>query len=182
MPFYYFGKVLDLKFNKQVIMKKILLPIVCFLVSCNVFAQELPNTQIKDLNSGKKVSFNEIIEKDKISVISFWATWCIPCKKEIKNMSLQLDNWKKEVDFNYITISIDESKAEGLARSYALNQGWKFPYYIDPNSDLKRSLSFQNVPFTIIVDKKGKIAFMHTGYETGGENEIFAKIKELSTK
>jgi hypothetical protein len=81
-----------------------------------------------------------------------------------------------------MTGSVDESRAEGLVRSYAKSQGWEFPYYIDPNSDLKRSLNFQNVPFTMVVDKQGKIAYMHTGYEEGGEEEIWNKIKELSAK
>ena len=163
-------------------MKKILTLAACMFLSMSIMAQELPDTQIKDVNSGKKLPFNQIVEKGKVTLISFWATWCVPCKKEIKNISLKVPNWKKEADFNYVTISIDEARAEGLVRSYAISQGWNFPYYIDPNSDLKRSLSFQNVPFTLIVDKTGKIAFMHTGYEEGGESEIWAKIKELAAK
>ena len=163
-------------------MKKILIAIACLLFTASVNAQELPDTQIKDVNSGKKVAFNQIFEKGKVTLISFWATWCVPCKKEIKNISLKLPAWKKEADFNYITISIDESRSEGLVRTYAVSQGWSFPYYIDPNSDLKRSLSFQNVPYTLIIDKTGKIAFMHTGYEEGGESEIWAKVKELASK
>ena len=79
-----------------------------------------------------------------------------------------------------MTISIDEARAEGLVRTYAISQGWSFPFYIDANSDLKRSLSFQNVPYTMIIDKAGKVAFTHTGYEEGGEAEVFAKIKELA--
>jgi peroxiredoxin len=51
---------------------------------------------------------------------------------------------------------------------------------MDPNSDLKRSLNFQTVPFTMIIDKNGKVAYSHAGYEEGGEEEVFAKIKELS--
>ncbi len=160
-------------------MKKIIAAIALLLFAASINAQELPGTQIKDISSGKKIAFNETVEKGKVTVISFWATWCVPCKKEIKNMSLKLAGWKKEVDFNYMTISIDEPRAEGLARTYAISQGWTFPYYIDANSDLKRSLSFQNVPYTMIIDKNGKIAFTHTGYEEGGEAEIFAKVKEL---
>jgi len=104
----------------------------------------------------------------------------VPCKKEIKNIREKLPAWKQEADFNFMTVSIDESRAEGLVRSYGKSQGWDFPFYIDPNGDLKRSLNFQNVPFTIIVDKTGKVAFSHTGYEEGGEAEVFAKVKELS--
>jgi thiol-disulfide isomerase/thioredoxin len=162
-------------------MKKIIVIILGLFASAAVFAQsELPDTQIKDVNSGKKLPFNQTFTKGKVTLISFWATWCVPCKKEIKNINAKLPTWQKETDFNYMTVSIDESRAEGLVRSYAISQGWKFPFYIDPNSDLKRSLNFQTVPFTVIVDKNGKVAFMHAGYEEGGEEEVYAKIKELA--
>lgn len=145
-------------------------------------AQEssLPNTLVKNVSTGKKIAFNETVTPGKVTLINFWATWCVPCKKEIKNIREKLANWHKEADFNYMTVSIDETRAEGLVRSYAKAQGWDFPYYIDPNSDLKRSLNFQNVPFTVIVDKNGKVAFTHSGYEEGGEAEVFAKVKELA--
>lgn len=164
-------------------MKKIIGFSLCLLASATLWAQsELPNTQIKDVNTGKKVAFNQTFEQGKITVVSFWATWCVPCKKEINNVRKKIGDWKKEVDFNYMTVSIDESRAEGLVRSYAKSQGWDFPYYQDPNADLKRSLNFQNVPFTIIVDQTGKVAWMHTGYEEGGENEVFEKVKEIAGK
>ena len=162
-------------------MKKILAAAACLFLSASLFAQGLPDTQIKDVSTGKKLPFNEAIEKGKVTLISFWATWCIPCKKEIKSISLQLPKWKQEADFNYMTVSIDKAEAEGLVRTYAISQGWKFPYFIDANSDLMRYLSFQNVPYTLIIDKNGKVAFSHTGYEEGGEAEVFAKVKELAT-
>lgn len=162
-------------------MKKMIAAAIAMSVSVFAYAQtELPDTQVKDVNSSKKIAFNETVDKGKVTLVNFWATWCVPCKKEIKNVRAKLPEWKKEADFNYMTVSIDESRAEGLVRSYAKSQGWDFPYYIDPNSDLKRSLNFQTVPFTIIIDKAGKIAYMHAGYEEGAEEEVFAKIKELS--
>jgi thiol-disulfide isomerase/thioredoxin len=161
-------------------MRKLVLAAASLFLSIGLHAQELPSTQIKDLNTSKKVAFSDVVEKGKVTVISFWATWCIPCKKEIKNIAKVLPDWKKEADFNFISISIDESRAEGIARTYAISQGWNFPYYIDINADLKRSLNFQSVPFTCIIDKTGKIVFRHTGYEEGGEAEVLAKIKELA--
>ena len=153
------------------------------LVSSTAAAQTstLPETVVKNLDNNAKVAFNKAIVPGRVTLVSFWATWCIPCKKEIKNVRSKMAEWKAEADFDYITVSIDESRAEGLVRSYAKSQGWDFPYYIDPNSDLKRSLNFQTVPFTIIVDKKGQVAYMKTGYEEGAEAEAFAKLKELST-
>lgn len=162
-------------------MRKLLLAGAAFLfATATAVAQDLPNTQIKEVSAGKKLAFNQAVEKGKVTVVSFWATWCVPCKKEIKNIMAKLPEKKKEADFNYVTVSIDEARAEGLVRTYALSQGWDFPYYIDVNSDLKRSLNFQSVPFTLIVDKNGKIAYKHIGYEEGGENEVFAKAIELA--
>ena len=163
-------------------MKKILA--LCAVVSLGfqAFAQgELPTTPVKDLR-GASIPFNETIEKGKVTIVSFWATWCIPCKKEIKIISKKLPEWKAQADINYMTVSVDESKATAMVKSYAKSQGWEFPAYLDPNSDLKRSLNFQNVPFTIIIDKEGKVAYMHSGFEEGGEDEVFAKAKELSEK
>ena len=161
-------------------MKKIILAFASLCLAFSLHAQELPETEIKDVNTGNAIAFNQTFEKGKVTLISFWATWCIPCKKEIKTIGLKMDEWKKEADFNYMTISIDESKAEGQVRTYAIAQGWKFPYYIDVNGDMKRSLGFQNVPFTVIIGKDGKIAFTHSGFEAGGEVEIWAKVKELA--
>ncbi len=164
-------------------MKKAIAIVACVFSFMTNHAQTgLPTTQIKELKSNKKVAFNEIFEPGKVTVVNIWATWCVSCKKEIKNYSLKMPEWKKDVDFNYLTISIDEVRAEGVARSYAISQGWEFPCYIDVKADLKRSLNFQSCPYTIIIDQHGKIVYTHIGYEEGGENSIFEKVKEIAKK
>lgn len=162
-------------------MKKILYTLLFALSFSSVYAQNtsLPATKLRDLN-GKQVSFNEIFEKGKYTLVSFWATWCVPCKQEIKNIKTKLPEWTQQVNFNYVTISIDDARATAMVKTYAKSQGWTFPTYVDPNSDLKRSLNFQNVPYTIIVDPNGNIVYQHTGYEEGAENELFEKILAMS--
>lgn len=164
-------------------MKGILFTVLClFFFEINHAQNDLPTTQIKDLKSGKKVTFNKVVEPGKVTVINVWATWCASCKKEIKNYVLKMPEWKKEVDFDYLTISIDEVRAEGVARGYAISQGWEFPCYIDVNADLKRSLNFQSCPYTLIIDQLGKVVYTHIGYEEGGENDIFERVKQLTKK
>jgi len=138
-----------------------------------------PEFRLKD-QSGKVVSLSSL--KGKVVVLDFWATWCVPCKKEIKMVREKMAEWKTQADFNYMTISEDDSRATAQVKAYAKSQGWDFPYYQDPNFDLKRSLNFQNVPFSTIVDKQGKVAYMQSGYEAGGEEILFTKIKELAAK
>lgn len=163
-------------------MKKFIALIAITIFGFQAVAQnELPSTNVKDMK-GASTPFNETIEKGKVTLISFWATWCVPCKKEIKTIREHLTDWHSQADFNYMTVSIDDSRATAMVKSYAKSQGWDFPVYQDPNSDLKRSLNFQNVPFTVIIDKEGKIAYMHSGFEEGSENEVFDKIRELATK
>lgn len=163
-------------------MKKFLtLVATTLLFTSPVWAQnELPDTQIKSLKNGEKVGFNQTVPAGKVTLVSFWATWCGPCKKEIKNIRAKLPTWKKETDFNYVTVSMDESRFEAQAKNYAVSQGWDFPFYIDTNSDLMRSMNFRSVPYTVIIDKNGKVAYSHAGYEEGGEDDVYAKVKELS--
>ncbi len=160
-------------------MKKILFILSAVLLTFSVTAQDLPTTTIKQLN-GRPVKFNKIFKKGRVTLVSFWATWCVPCKAEIKNIKNQLPDWKKQADFDFVTISIDDSRAAAMVKAYTKSQGWTWPVYLDQNSDLKRSLNFQNVPFTMIVDKAGKVVYQHTGYEEGGENEVFEVVKKYA--
>ncbi len=163
-------------------MKKIFGLLACLAIGFQSFAQgDLPTTTIKDLN-GANIAFNKTVEPGKVTIISFWATWCVPCKKEIKTIQEKLPNWKEQANIDYMTISIDDSRATARVKSFARAQGWEFPAYQDPNSDLKRAINFQTVPYTIIVDKEGKIVYRHGGFEEGSEDEIFRIAKEFSEK
>jgi thiol-disulfide isomerase/thioredoxin len=165
-------------------MKKLLFIAALSALMMPAMAQEtseLPSTSVKSIDGSSK-NFNEIFESGKVTLVSFWATWCIPCKKEIKAIREKMKDWKAATDFNYVTVSEDDARATAQVRAYAKSQGWDFPAYLDPNGDLKRSLNFQNVPFTMIIGKDGKVAFMHQGYEEGSEDELYTKIKELSAK
>jgi peroxiredoxin len=162
-------------------MKKLIFFLSIVVMSLQLSAQNktVPGTMVRDIN-GKKIAFNKAFTPGKVTLVSFWATWCIPCKQEIKAIKGKLPDWKKEVDFDYVTVSVDDARATAAVKTYATTQGWDWPVLLDPNSDLKRSLNFSNVPFTIIIGKDGKIAYMHTGYEEGGEAELFEKVKELN--
>lgn len=156
----------------------------CLLVTTS-FAQQssqLPNTVIQDLK-GKKHEFSSVIEPGKVTLVSIWATWCMPCIKEIKNIEKNLATWQQETpEFNYMIISIDDSRALAQVKSMVNSNRWAFPCYLDPNSDLKRSLNFEIPPFTFIIDKEGKIAYKHSGYEEGGEFILYEEVKKIANE
>ena len=165
-------------------MKKLLLLAATLLSTFSMIAQvggSLPSTTIKNDN-GQSVAFNKIFTPGKVTILSVWNVPCIPCRQELNAVKKKWPQWKSELDFDYKIISIDDARAMSKAKGLVKSQGWPMEDYYDVNSDLKRALNFQEVPFTFIVDKNGKVAFMHTSYKPGSEDIIFKKAKELAEK
>jgi thiol-disulfide isomerase/thioredoxin len=162
-------------------MKKIIVALSLLSFVFVAKAQDIPSVTLKNVK-GENVNFTDVIKKGRITVVSFWATWCVPCKKEINNISEVMPEWKKSLDFDFVAVSIDDSRNVAKVKSYVNGQRWDFTTLIDPNQDLKRALNFQSVPYTIVFDQSGKIAFTHSGYVEGDEFILRDKLKELLTK
>jgi thiol-disulfide isomerase/thioredoxin len=140
--------------------------------------QSLPNITL--LNSeGKSISIkSNCIEKDKLYVFSFWATWCAPCVQELDAISDIYDDWKKELNIELIAVATDDSRTQKRVKPLVNGKGWDYMVLLDTNQEFKRSLGISNVPYLIVV-KNGKIVFTENGHTPGGETELFEKLKEL---
>ncbi len=137
----------------------------------------MPSIVLNDA-SGKKVNVSDYGKNGQITVFSFWATWCVPCKKELNNISELYDDWKEKYNVRVVTVSIDDSRSSTKVKPYADSQRWEFDLLLDPNQDLKRDLNIQTVPFTALLDKNGKIVYTHTGYVEGDELVLEDEIKK----
>ena len=140
--------------------------------------KDLPTAQVEDLN-GKKMDFKTSLQPGKIYVISFWATWCVPCKKELNNMVDLAPSWKEKFNAEIIAVSTDDSRAKSKIKSYVTGENWPFTVVLDQNQDLMRSLGIQQIPYTLIVDGNGKIVYTHNSYVEGDEFEIENKLNSL---
>lgn len=139
---------------------------------------ELPAAKIRTL-AGTEVSFNTIAAAgDTATVVSFWATWCIPCITELETINDELPDLMKVVPLKFVAISIDDARTTAKVRSFAAGKGWDFIFYTDANNDLKRALNINDIPHILII-KKGQIVYQHTGYVPGNEEELYAKLKAL---
>lgn len=148
-------------------------------VGFNLIAQNnLPDLNLTSLE-GKSVSLkNDFNEKDKLYVFSFWATWCAPCINELDEMNDVQEEWKKEVDFEVIAVSTDDSRTQKRVKPLVNGKEWTYKILLDTNQDFKRALSIVNIPYTIVV-KNGKIVHIQNGYVPGSEVELFEKLKSL---
>lgn len=158
-------------------MKKIY--ILFILIGLKVTAQtNLPEVSLTNLE-GKKVSVNnDFSEKDKLYVFSFWATWCTPCINELDEINDVQKEWKKEVNFEVVAVSIDDSRTQKRVKPLTSGKEWEFTILLDSNQDLKRALSIANVPYTIVV-KNHKIVHVQNGYVPGSEVELLEKLKSF---
>ena len=160
-------------------MKKILISLL-LLVPTISFAQikNLPNVDVKKID-GSSFNFKNIDNNGSPIVISFWATWCKPCTKELNNIAELYEDWQDETNVKLVAVSIDDRRSQSKVAPYVNSSGWEYEIYIDPNSDLKRAMGVSTVPHTFLLDKNKQIIWQHRGYVEGDEYELFDEILKL---
>lgn len=155
----------------------------CFAFTLMAFTltgdYKIPSAIVKTLD-GKQFNTSELNNNGKPMVISFWATWCAPCKKELDNISEVYEQWQQETGVKLVAISIDDTRNAAKVAPTVKAKGWPYEIYIDANQDFKRAMNVNNVPHTFLVDGKGHIVWDHNNYSEGDENELFEKIKSLA--
>lgn len=142
--------------------------------------QTLPDLTLKDVN-GKNKNVADYGKSGKITVISFWATWCTPCKKELTNINDNLlDEWRSKYNVQLVAVSTDNSKNVLKVKPFVDGQGWEFDCLLDVNEDLKRAINATIIPHTLLIDQNGRIVWTHTGYVEGDEFILEEQIKKLA--
>ncbi|MBR9860876.1 TlpA family protein disulfide reductase [bacterium] len=139
----------------------------------------LPSLVLKNID-GEDVDIASFGTNGKITIISFWATWCKPCIKELKNMNDLLGDWIDEYDVELVAVSVDDSRNMSKVRPFVSGMGWDFEVLLDPNGDLQRALNVANPPVTFLIDQNGNIVYVHTGYVEGDEYELEDHIVEIA--
>ena len=166
-------------------MRKLAFISMIFLVSVlnQAFAQDkkLPSLTLSDMN-GNKVDLSQLTKDGKIIILDFWATWCVPCKKELTNIMKEYAEWQKNYNVELIAVSIDDSRNTTKVKPTVDGLSWPYRVLLDPNQDLKRVFGFQNVPYLVVADKDGNIVYQHTGYVEGDEFELEDQLKKMTGK
>jgi peroxiredoxin len=141
----------------------------------------MPSIVLKDMD-GKSKNVAEYSQSGKITIISFWATWCSPCKKELNNMHELYDEWKEKYDLKIVAVCTDNTRNTQKVKPYVDGQGWEFDIIMDVNQDLQRAMNIVQIPHTFLLDQNGKIIYQHSGYVEGDEFSLLEKIKALMPK
>ncbi|MGA0258372.1 MAG: TlpA family protein disulfide reductase [Saprospiraceae bacterium] len=137
----------------------------------------IPSVDLKTLD-GKTVNIKDYIGKDKITIVSFWATWCSPCKRELDAVSDFYEEWQDEYDVELLAITIDDARSLAKVPALVETKGWEYTILADVKRELQKALNFQTIPQTFLLDGKGEIVYTHSGYSPGDEYELEEEIKK----
>ena len=161
-------------------MKKTFLLLAACLLAATGFAQmtSLPSANIKTLH-GQTLNAQELGKTGKITVISFWATWCSPCKKELDAIKDYYPDWQEKYDVELVAISVDDSRTAAKIPAMVEEKGWEYRILHDANKEFQMMANVASVPHTILLEQAGNVVFEHVGYTPGDELELEEKIKAI---
>lgn len=162
-------------------MKHLISTIVMIALSATVFAQnaKMPdNVTLKSLD-GQSVQSSVIQNDGKPIIISFWATWCKPCNKELNAIREVYEEWQEETGVKLVAISIDDARSASRVKPHVDGNDWPYEVYLDQNQDFKRAMNVVNVPHTFILNGEGEIVWQHTSYVDGSEEEVIEEVRKL---
>jgi peroxiredoxin len=124
--------------------------------------------------SGETVSLADYRGK-KTVVVSYWASWCGPCKVELPELREFYKRYHKAgANFEILAISIDEEKSD--AEKYAAAEKLPFPVLFDPQSKTADAYSVEGIPTMFVIDKDGKIVHAHVGLEQAMQIQLMGEL------
>lgn len=145
-------------------------------VSAPVMADEASDFTLRDIDN-KEVHLADL--KGKVVVLSFWATWCGPCKEEMPHLQKMYDKYKEQ-GFVVLSISSDDARTASRVKPFIRSKGFTFPVLLDKQSAVTGIYNpGKTLPWTVVIGRDFNVAKVHSGYNPGDEEELEHLVKSL---
>lgn len=155
---------------------KIIVPILILIFCVISKGSQAPSFE-GDLLAGGKFKLQDHLKPNRVTFVSFWATWCEPCMNEIRLVRKKLEA-DSTLNVDVVTVNVDGPETALQINSTAKEQKIsKFPIVLDPEQKiLSRFNDNKALPFSIVLDSKQNILHTFTGYH----EEMFSEIEKLA--
>jgi peroxiredoxin len=114
--------------------------------------------------------------KGQVVMVNFWATWCGPCQQE---MPLLDQMYKKYKPAGFTLIGVNVDKEAPPVKELLARKPVSFPVLLDPANQVSKAYHVDEMPSSVIIDRKGQIRYLHRGYKPGDENDYQDRIRQL---
>jgi peroxiredoxin len=114
--------------------------------------------------------------KGQVIMVNFWATWCGPCQQE---MPLLDQMYKKYKPAGFTLIGVNVDKEGPAVKDLMARKPVSFPVLLDPANQVSKAYHVDEMPSSVLIDRKGEIRYIHRGYRPGDENEYQDRIRQL---
>ena len=154
--------------------------LVSFSVDAGVFKIDVGSIAPEftaSTTQNKKYELKKDLDEGKTVLLSFWATWCVPCKEEIPDLNKLNSKFDKK-KFHIVTVNF----AENSRRVGAYADKYKMEYTVlpDPAGQIARQFGVVGVPTNIIIDPSGTVKF-RSG-KLPGEKELEILLESAESK
>jgi peroxiredoxin len=124
--------------------------------------------------AGRNLRLKEM--RGEVVLVNFWATWCGPCRQEMPHLNRLYEQYAK-AGFTLLGVNIDDDPKAAAAMAARL--GVTFPVLLDSEKHVSRLYDVDTMPATLLIDRNGKVRYVHRGYQPGVETEYQSQVKEL---
>ena len=115
-------------------------------------------------------------QRGRVVMVNFWATWCGPCRQEMPHLNRLYEKYRAS-GFVLLGVNVDDDTRK--AADVAGKLGVKFPVLLDTDKKVSRLYDLSTMPSTVLIDRDGKVRYVHRGYQTGYEEAYDKQIREL---
>jgi alkyl hydroperoxide reductase subunit AhpC len=152
--------------------------IIFMLFTVHAIAGEIPAKDATDFTlkslSGDNIRLRE--QMGDVILLNFWASWCGPCREEMPELE-KLQQKYQALGFKVMGVNVETSPDK--ARDFLKNISVSFPIVLDTEQSVSKSYAVQAMPTTYLIDRQGKLRFLHKGYEKGTAEIYETHIKKL---
>jgi len=124
----------------------------------------VPDLKARDLY-GKRFALSEALAEGPV-VVTFWTTWCKPCRKEMPELGRLVDAYG-EKGFQVIAVNGDGPVDQAKIRPYVQALGFDFVVILDPDGRIRKRFQVGAFPTTFLVDGEGRVVRTQVGYHNG---------------